>query len=133
MCGRFAIYALPEEIAELFGYSETPRITTPRFNVKPTQEVLAVREAGGRRVAETPVWGFAPSWWTRPPVINAKVESIKEGSGLWRNAAKKGRCLVPMSAGYEWQFAGTKRSIAHAFGPTPQHSMFAVAGLIDNG
>src|SRR5262249_14626155 len=49
------------------------------------------------------------------------------------NAAKKGRCLVPMSAGYEWKFAGTKRSIAHAFGVLPRHSLFAVAGLMDNG
>jgi putative SOS response-associated peptidase YedK len=38
-----------------------------------------------------------------------------------------------MSAGCEWQFAGTKKSIAHAFGVLPRHSLFAVAGLIDNG
>ncbi len=112
MCGRFTITVPAAEIAELLGLPELPPFTA-RFNIKPSQPILAVREACGKR--------------------NANVESIKEGSGLWRNAAKKGRCLVPVSAGYEWKFAGTKRSIAHAFGPTPRHSLFAVAGLIDNG
>jgi len=50
-----------------------------------------------------------------------------------RAAAKKGRCLIPLSAGYEWQFAGMKKSIAHAFGVIPRGALFAVAGLIDNG
>src|ERR1043166_7276987 len=132
MCGRFTITVPAAEIAELMGLPELPAFAA-RYNVKPSQPILAVRTERGARIAETPVWGFAPGWWTRPPVINAKVESIKEGSGLWRNAAKRGRCLVPMSAGYEWQFAGTKRSVAHAFGVLPRHSLFAVAGLIDNG
>jgi putative SOS response-associated peptidase YedK len=89
MCGRFTITVPAAEIAELMGLPELPQFA-PRYNIKPSQPILVVRANGGGRVAETPVWGFAPGWWTRPPVINAKVESIKEGSGLWRNAAKKG-------------------------------------------
>jgi putative SOS response-associated peptidase YedK len=38
-----------------------------------------------------------------------------------------------MSAGHEWQFAGTKKSVSHAFGLPPRGALFAVAGLIDNG
>lgn len=133
MCGRYAVYALPEEIAELFGYSEIPRVTLPRFNIKPSQEILVVRERDGKRVAEAPTWGFAPSWSTMRPVINAKAESLREGGRFWRAAVKNGRVLVPMTSGYEWKDAGTKRSAAHAFGVAPRKSLFAVAGLVDNG
>jgi len=35
------------------------------------------------------------------------------------------RCLVPMTSGYEWEFAGTKKSIAHAFGVMPKYSVLS--------
>ena len=79
------------------------------------------------------MWGFAPAWSATRPVINATVEKVRARSPYWRAAVKHGRCLVPMSAGYEWNFAGTKKSIAHAFGVMPRHSFFAVAGLVENG
>jgi hypothetical protein len=34
-----------------------------------------------------------------------------------------------MTSGYEWNFAGTKKSIAHAFGVLPKYSLFAVVGI----
>jgi putative SOS response-associated peptidase YedK len=132
MCGRFTITVPAAEIAELMGLPELPAFA-PRYNVKPTTPILVVRELDGRRVAETPVWGFAPAWSTTLPVINATVEKVRAKSPYWRAATKNGRCLVPMSAGYEWKDAGTKKSVAHAFGVLPKHSLFAVAGLIDNG
>jgi len=55
-------------------------------------------------------------------VINATVEKVRAKSPYWRAAATHGRCLVPMSAGYEWKYAGTKKSVAHAFGVLPKLS-----------
>jgi hypothetical protein len=123
MSGRFTVPAA--EVAELMGLAELPAFA-PRYNIKPTTPILVVREVDGKRVGETPVWGFALAWSATRPVINATVEKVRARSPYWRAAVKHGRCLVPMSAGYEWQFAGTKKSIAHAFGVLPKHLLFAV-------
>ena len=132
MCGRFTITVPAAEIAELMGLPELPAFA-PRYNIKPTTPILVVREIDGRRVAEMPVWGFAPAWSSTRPVINATAEKVRAKSPYWRAAVKNGRCLVPMSAGYEWKDAGTKKSVAYAFGVPPRGALFAAAGLIDNG
>jgi putative SOS response-associated peptidase YedK len=79
-----------------------------RFNVSPTQEVLAiVEEEAGRRM-ELLRWGLVPRWAKDLKVgykmINARAETIDERPayrGLIRQA--KHRCLILADGYYEWQ------------------------------
>ena len=46
MCGRFTLRASPKEIADLFSV-EVQLELLPRFNICPTQNVLAIRARAG--------------------------------------------------------------------------------------
>ena len=65
MCGRYSLIAELEELAPRFefdpaDFADPPR-HEPRYNVAPTQPVLAVTNRGRRR-AEYMRWGLIPSW-----------------------------------------------------------------------
>ena len=79
-----------------------------RFNVAPTQEVLAVvADRDGRRM-DLLRWGLVPRWAKDLKVgyrmINARAETLAERPayrGLVRNA--RHRCLILADGYYEWQ------------------------------
>jgi putative SOS response-associated peptidase YedK len=48
MCGRFALLAAGDEIAQLCGLAEAPDLPA-RYNVAPTQPIAAVRSEDARR------------------------------------------------------------------------------------
>ena len=63
MCGRFTLTVPAHEIEEAFGLFEgLDPATPPRYNIAPTQQVLALRtdEAGKRYVSLR--WGLVPFW-----------------------------------------------------------------------
>jgi putative SOS response-associated peptidase YedK len=79
-----------------------------RFNIAPTQEVLAVVEDVDGRRTELLRWGLVPSWATDLKVgyrmINARAETLQERPayrGLVRHASH--RCLILADGYYEWQ------------------------------
>jgi putative SOS response-associated peptidase YedK len=79
-----------------------------RFNIAPSQEVVAaVDDDTGRRM-ELLRWGLVPRWAKGPNVgykmINARAETLEERPayrGLVRHA--KHRCLILADGYYEWQ------------------------------
>src|SRR4051794_23265245 len=51
-------------------------------------------------------WGLVPSWWKKslkelPATFNARAETVTE-KPMFRDAFKRGRCLIPASGYYEW-------------------------------
>jgi putative SOS response-associated peptidase YedK len=79
-----------------------------RFNIAPTQEVLAVVEDEGGRRMDLLRWGLVPSWAKDLKVgyrmINARAETLGEKPayrGLVRQS--KHRCLILADGYYEWQ------------------------------
>lgn len=107
MCGRFTLYASPDEIAAWFGLEQTPWVE-PRYNIAPTQPVGIVRvasKAGGREWALVH-WGLIPGWAKDPSIgarmINARSETVDEKPSF-RAALKRRRCLIPASGFYEWK------------------------------
>ena len=51
MCGRFAQRSDPKRLAKEFKVAEVPQVEA-RYNIAPTQEILAVRELpDGREIA----------------------------------------------------------------------------------
>jgi hypothetical protein len=72
---------------------------TPRYNVAPTQPVLAIRQSDEGKRALVPLrWGLVPSWSKGPDsrysMINARAETVKS-KPAYRNGFKHRRCLIP--------------------------------------
>jgi putative SOS response-associated peptidase YedK len=79
-----------------------------RFNIAPTQEVLAVVEDPEGRRIDLLRWGLVPRWAKDVKVaykmINARAETIAERPayrGLVRHS--RHRCLILADGYYEWQ------------------------------
>lgn len=64
MRGRYTLSASPQADAKVFRLDDTP-LFSPRYNIAPTQQVLAIRLQDGRRQANFLHWGLIPSW---PPI-----------------------------------------------------------------
>lgn len=130
MCGRFTLYASPEEVAEHFGL-ETPPVLAPRYNIAPTQPVGFVRrgEDGSHRW-ELAHWGLIPSWSKDPSIgarmINARSETAAEKPSF-RAAMRRRRCLIPTTGFYEWKRMDGGKQPYHIH--LPNGGLFAFAGL----
>ena len=83
MCGRYTLHSRAEEIAERFGVHVLPGLPE-RFNIAPSQQVLAVRlnpEVPQRELVALR-WGLIPFWADDPSVgnrmTNARSETVAE-------------------------------------------------------
>jgi putative SOS response-associated peptidase YedK len=80
---------------------------SPRYNIAPTQPVVAVRpgERAGRE-ARMLRWGLVPFWAKDlamgSRMINARGETVAE-KPAFRQAFRRRRCLIPADGFYEWQ------------------------------
>jgi putative SOS response-associated peptidase YedK len=70
MCGRYTLKTRADIIAETFGV-QVPPVLSERFNIAPSQLVLAVRERppGPQRELVALHWGLIPFWADRMPVV----------------------------------------------------------------
>ena len=107
MCGRFTQQRPTAELAEIFDAEPLVEASEPRFNVAPSQGVVAVvRPPEDRRLLTTLRWGLIPSWAEDAKVgykmINARAESIFT-SPAFRTSVRKKRCLIPADSFYEWR------------------------------
>lgn len=112
MCGRYALFAPPDELAERFSVP-VPE-TSPTYNAAPSQHLPIVPDdAEEIRLAR---WGLTPAWADEErDLINARAETMAEKPSF-RDARrcsrersegepdppKAGRCLVPANGFYEW-------------------------------
>jgi putative SOS response-associated peptidase YedK len=130
MCGRFALFASGDELAERFRLAEAPALP-PRYNVAPTQPVAAVRAAAAGRQLALLRWGLIPSWASDPSIgnrlLNARAETVADKPSF-RAAFRQRRCLLPASGFYEWQKAGAGRKQPYFLRPKGG-GLFALAGL----
>lgn len=106
MCGRFTSILSPELLETLFGV-RAPQGLALRYNIAPTQQVLAVRRpSGGDPELARVRWGLIPSWARDPAIgprlINARAETVAEKPSF-RAPFRRHRCLVPASGFFEWQ------------------------------
>ena len=112
MCGRFSLIAEIGELAARFDFDADGLAQPPRYNIAPTQPVLAVT-GGERRSASLIRWGLIPagarSASASSPMINARAETVVERPSF-RAALRRRRCLVLADGFYEWRdtSAGTQ-------------------------
>jgi putative SOS response-associated peptidase YedK len=106
MCGRFTLTDPdPRILRTRFGLDESARLDeTPRFNIAPTDPVLAIRERDGVREAGRLRWGLVPGRWAEGhrSLINARAETL-DRQPAFREAFRERRCLVPADGFYEWR------------------------------
>lgn len=105
MCGRYAASLPPEMMVELFNLFNRMDYL-PRYNIKPTEPIIAIWEQQGRRTAQLVRWGFVPGWTrdprTFPLLINARAETMAE-KPAFRDSLRNQRCIIPASGYYEWR------------------------------
>ena len=130
MCGRFAQYSDPGIYASQFDLDALCE-AKPRYNVAPTQPVLAIRATDqGKRELVPLRWGLVPSWSKGPDsrfqMINARAETVNT-KPAYRNAFRHKRCLIPSEGFFEWQAGkqGKTPFLIHRKDRAP----FAMAGL----
>ena len=123
MCGRYRLAKDWSEIERRFGATLADRLQPlePRYNIAPTDEVVAIRR---RRDSDVPEAGLLRSG---AKMINAKEETLRERPAF-RSLVESHRCLIPAEGFYEWRKADGRR-------PQPfdlalkEPGLFAFAGL----
>ncbi len=128
MCGRYTltcpdgealVRSLPfDEI------NETRIRFRPRYNVAPGQSCPVIHLDAGKPVLVEGSWGFARAGGGL--VINARSETAAQ-SPLFRDAFRRGRCLVPADGFLEWRKEG-RINQPHLF-RRPDGQVFVMAGL----
>ena len=113
MCGRFTLAAEPDALRAEFEDLVLDPEYTPRFNIAPTQPVLAL----GLSRDGTPRtgwlrWGLVPHWADTPSIgsrmINARAETIAT-KPAFRDAFASRRCLILADGFYEWVGEGSAK------------------------
>jgi putative SOS response-associated peptidase YedK len=114
VCGRYTLAtrrsdAIHAKLAETLAVDLPPSDSGfERFNIAPTQEVLAaVDDRDGRRI-EHLRWGLVPHWAkelnTRFSMINARAETLDQRPAYRGLVARSHtRCLILADGWYEWQ------------------------------
>jgi putative SOS response-associated peptidase YedK len=131
MCGRYTLTDPdPRYLKMRFDVSESAKISEkPRFNIAPTDPVLAVRAHDDERDLGRLRWGIVPPGKTPKevgrPIINLRAESVRNGS--FKSAFAERRCLVPADGFYEWK--KTEEGKRPVWITLPDHELFAFAGL----
>ena len=132
MCGRFTLSVNAQRLQEFFPLFEVPE-TQPRFNIAPTQMVLAVRqEENAQPQASLLRWGLIPSWAKDKKIgaslINARADTVAV-KAAFRAAFKRRRCLILADGFYEWR-RGEKKTAKQPFHiRLGDGRPFAIAGL----
>ncbi len=139
MCGRYTLYHTREEIEERFAAQLVPHLAAdaqPRYNIAPTQTVLAVTEVcGGARLLDGFHWGLIPSWAkdgkSAFKMINARSETADTKPAYRRLLATAARrALLPADGFYEWLRSEDRRQSPQPFRFTVDDGApFAMAGL----
>lgn len=133
MCGRFTLTVDPSQLQEAFGNYSFPQRYAPRYNIAPTQPILAIPN-DAKNAADFFFWGLIPSWAKDMTIgsrlINARAETLAEKPSF-RGSLKYKRCIIPADGFYEWQSRpGMKVKIPH-FIHMADGRPFAFAGLWD--
>jgi len=128
MCGRFTLRdpRRPkfdrQPIGELLSLA-------PRYNIAPSQSVLAITNRDGDPDVAFYQWGLIPSWSTEPKgFINARAETVLQKPSFSESFERR-RCLIPADGFYEWKRSG-KLKQPYYF-QLSDEATFAFAGIWD--
>jgi len=107
MCGRYTLTNPdPARLRARFDILESIEVKDePRFNIAPTDPVLAVRLLDQVRDLGRLRWGLVPGRWAEEkgarPLINARAETLAR-QPAFAESFRERRCLIPADGFYEW-------------------------------
>ncbi len=107
MCGRYTNTRGPEEIGERFGVQVHGSAGTGRYNIAPTEEVLAIVRRREEPEARLLRWGLVPHWKKDTKgaykMINARLESVATNPTYDDLLSRPSRRALQIADGwYEW-------------------------------
>jgi putative SOS response-associated peptidase YedK len=113
MCGRFAQAQTREEyLAYLADEGDRDIAYDPepigRYNVAPGTKVLLLSERDEQLHLDPALWGYAPRWWDKTPLIKARVETAAI-SRMFKPLWQCGRAICFADGWYEWKKEGDKK------------------------
>ena len=132
MCGRYTLTNPdPARLRARFDLLESLELAErPRFNIAPTDPVLAVRRLGPGRELGRLRWGLVPGRWADQksgrPLINARAETLAT-QPAFAESFRERRCLIPADGFYEW--LTDERGKRPVWLSRPDAELFAFAGI----
>jgi putative SOS response-associated peptidase YedK len=120
MCGRYTNTTGPEELNEHFGVPMLGGAGTRRFNIAPTEQVLAIVAPKGAQEARMLRWGLLPHWakslGAGAKMINARMETVVSSPAYGPLIATGARRALQLADGYyEWLKAERPRQPRQPF------------------
>lgn len=127
MCGRFTLRS--RDRIRLKGFRNSDLPFQARYNIAPSQKVVAIGDFGnGLEIADL-TWGLIPSWSAEPKAfINARAETLQDKPSF-SDSFRLRRCLIPADGFFEWERLG--RSKQPYYFQLNDESQFAFAGIWD--
>jgi len=130
MCGRFTLTLDLDGLQSSFPGFAPPAMAAPRYNISPTQPVLAIPNNSHKM--EFMVWGLIPGWSKDPSMgarmINARAETLAEKASF-KSPYKRRRCLIPADGFYEWKVTPGSKAKTPMYIQLKGGQPFTFAGL----
>ncbi|HKN05539.1 MAG TPA: SOS response-associated peptidase family protein [Buttiauxella sp.] len=132
MCGRFTqIRSRDDYLAFLLDEAERDIPYDPepigRYNVAPGTKVLLLNNRDDALHLDPVHWGYAPEWWDKTPLINARVETAA-ASRMFKHLWTHGRAIVFADGWYEWKKEGDKKQPYYIYRKDKKPLFFAAIG-----
>lgn len=123
MCGRFTLHS--RDRIKLKGLTALDLPFEARYNISPSQEILAIADFGQRVEARRLTWGLIPSWsLDGKGFINARAETLEERASFSESFRLR-RCLIPADGFFEWKRSGREKRPFYFYSRDEEPVMFA--------
>src|SRR5258708_15370344 len=127
MCGRFTLHS--RDRIKLKGSVSLDLPFEPRYNIAPSQAILAIADFGRGPNFSSVIWGLVPSWSKDGKgFINARCETL-ESKPSFSESFQRRRCLIPADGFFEWKRLGRVKQPSYF--QLEDESPFAFAGIWD--
>ncbi|MBK8944064.1 MAG: SOS response-associated peptidase [Ignavibacteriae bacterium] len=133
MCGRFENKVREDWMMEKFAefninvFFRTIDKLRKKENIAPTNTIVTILKNDSDHLAETNKWGIKFSEES-PLIFNSRIETISSKQ-FWKMLFDRNRCIIPMSAFYEWKKEKNKKIPYRIF--LKNDEMFFVPGLFN--
>jgi len=112
MCGRFESQPSTEGLIDQLKQLSLDLVVeddekNKTVNIAPTERINGIRKRDEILLLSKYNWGikFSPK---SPLIFNSRMETI-QGKKFWMDTFNRNRCLIPMSAFYEWTKEGSRK------------------------
>ncbi|MDD4237031.1 MAG: SOS response-associated peptidase [Desulfotomaculaceae bacterium] len=133
MCGRFTLATDLATLKGVFYLQNNIFDYIPRYNIAPSQIILAITGGLEDRMPNRMRWGLIPHWSqetkTSYKMFNARAETI-DSKPAFRESFHQRRCLIPADGFYEWVNKGGRKQPVRI--TIPGKPVFAFAGIWDS-